>query len=175
MSSLLNRLEEGDYRSLGQVPDVVKEVYTDNSLLPLLVKGLTNDNPKIAFRSAIALDKIGREKPLLLNLEKSEILAVAETTDDKNVIWHLSLLLSYLKLTDDEIATALNLIVEWLNRKDLAVFARVNSMQAIATISMQKKEFIPEAISIIEEEMHKGKAAINARGRILLKELKKPA
>ncbi len=174
MTSLLNRLEEGDYKSLGQVPEVVQEVYTDNSLLPLLVEGLLHKNPKVAFRSAIALDKIGREKPILLSTSKKEILAAANVIDDKNVIWHLSLVMSYLPLTDDEIAEALNLITGWLTDKKPAIFAKVNCMQAIATICKPHEELVSEAIAIIEEEMLKGKAAINARGRMLLKELKKP-
>lgn len=173
MHPLLSRLEEGDFKSLGQVPDVVSEVLSDNSLLSILVEGVTNENPKIAYRSTVALDKIGRQSLNLLNQEKEKIIQIAIKTNDKNIMWHLSIVLSYLNLIDDEIGTVLNQIIAWLNNINLSIFGKVNCMQAIATISKSKKELIPEAIAIIENEMSKGKAAINARGRILLKELKR--
>ena len=93
------------------------------------------------------------------------------TTDQQEFRWHVSLMLSYLKLTKNELPIVIDTIIKWLYTEKKSQIIKVNCMQALANLAKKNFWFKSEVISIIEEQMLKGGAAVKARGRIFLKQL----
>ena len=66
MRNVLERLRGGDLRSTGVANDVALEAIEDPSLVPILFKGMTAEEPVVRMRCADALEKATREHPELL-------------------------------------------------------------------------------------------------------------
>ena len=164
-------LEGGDTRSIGKVPDVIRLVGDDPVKFSELLEGIYSPDEVVRLRSADAIEKISRRRPGLLQAKKKELIKYIGTYEHPEVFWQLSVALSYLELTKKELPGIISKLIEWLNGDKMNQFAKVNCMQALANIAEKNPWFKKEVAGIIEEQMEKGKAAIKARGRILLKKL----
>src|SRR3989344_3516702 len=102
MSSLLQRLVNGDMRTTGAAEEIVKEVGGNAILFNELFEGLTDTNPGVRMRSADALEKISQKQPGLLLPHKGALIKIAFESTQQEVQWHTAQMLGYLRLNEKE-------------------------------------------------------------------------
>ncbi|MCL6099658.1 MAG: hypothetical protein M1391_13905 [Bacteroidetes bacterium] len=88
------------------------------------------------------------------------------------VVWHIAMMLGYLKLTKKEVDKSFNQLYKWLNKSD-SIIVKVMCMQTLADLAAKNKSLIKVVRDEIEKQMINGAPAIKARGRHLLKQIEK--
>ena len=171
LGTILNSLKGGDRRSIGEVDKVIKKVGKNQKSFDDVFEGVFSDDEILRMRACDAIENISRENPHLLQSNKRKLMKNITTSDQQEFRWHVSLMLSYLKLTKNELPIVIDTIIKWLYTEKKSQIVKVNCMQALANLAKKNFWFKSEVISIIEEQMLKGGAAVKARGRILLKQL----
>jgi len=169
MHRILKKLAEGDRRSIGRSNEVVAEVLVNPRLFPHLVAGLSADDPVIRMRAADAMEKITAQRHELLRPFKKKLLAIATSTSQKELRWHLALMIPRIKLTPQERATALDILFDYLHDKSSIV--KTFAMQALADLSAADPKLKSQIRPLFEELTQIGTPAMRARGRTLLRNL----
>src|SRR5271163_3700466 len=102
MHRIVKKLAECDRRSIGRSNEVVAEVLVHPRLFPHLIAGLFADDAVIRMRAADAMEKTTARRHDLLRPFKKKLLAIATSTNQKELRWHLALVIPRLKLTPQE-------------------------------------------------------------------------
>jgi len=159
-------LEGGDLRTIGGVKFLVPLI-RDQKDFDLLFHYLYSKDRPIVMRAADSVEKITLRHPEYLASHKSSLLGLLQNAEDKELKWHLSLLVSRLPLNDSELAIVLAKLKEWASNPGESRIVRVNALQAICDIKDQdpglKKDFMTLIGKLQREEI----ASINARIRKL--------
>lgn len=74
MEQLLDKLQGGDRRSIGRVPEVVEEVLCNLSLFGELTAGIQHHDPVVRMRAADAAEKVSAAHPDYRSPYKAELL-----------------------------------------------------------------------------------------------------
>ena len=165
--SILNRLNGGDFRSIGDSGQVAADVLVAPSLFAELFAGLTHSNALIRMRAADAVEKVTAARPDLLQPFKSRLLKEVAATNQQEVRWHVALMIPRLALTRSERREAIEILKGYISDKSSIV--KTFSMQALADLSQQDESLKPEIISLLEELTRTGTPAMQSRGKKLLK------
>jgi hypothetical protein len=132
-------LKGGDLRSIGQGNEVVSLVHsqtTFDSLFPLLL----NPDRKVVMRAADAIEKITIQHPGYLQTHKHSILQLCDKAQDKELKWHLALLVPRLSLSEEELGKIWQTLSDWAIRKNESKIVRVNALQGLFDLLPQNKE-----------------------------------
>jgi len=122
------------------------------------------------MRAADAAEKISANQPEVLKPYKAELLGLLAETDQIELRWHLAQMIPRLLLTTSESGRAARTLQVYLG--DRSSIVRTFALQALADIARSDEEFRPRLREILEESVARGTAAMKARARKLLKELK---
>ncbi|HKW35766.1 MAG TPA: hypothetical protein VJN92_22365 [Candidatus Acidoferrum sp.] len=163
-------LKGGDRRSIGRANQVAKLVLHAPRRLSELIECLWSDDAIVRMRAADAAEKVSAIQPKLLQPHKSELLGLLTEGEQIEVRWHLAQMVPRLPLTHREkqrAAEALQLYLE-----DRSSIVRTFALQALADISRSDSELRPLVKEILEQSVTRGTAAMKARARKLMKELK---
>jgi hypothetical protein len=157
----------------GTVSQVNQLLHENPALFPVFFREmLYNPDSRIRLRVGNAVEKAARKKPELLLPFKDEMLEALTKTLNNEAIWHLSLLLGYLNLEDDDLALAVNKLFQWLDTVPHK-FVKVNCLQTLATLAMQHNWLKAEVTEFLEAALEHESPAMRARARILLQEFRK--
>ena len=150
------------YNLLEQNPD----------LFPILYQEMM-ESPKsqIRLRAGNAVEKAARKNPALLLPFKAELLEALTKPLNNEAIWQVALLLGYINPEGDELALAVNKLFHWLDTVPHK-FVKVNCLQTLAVLAQKHSWLRPEVTEMLETALEHESAAIRARARILLKQLK---
>lgn len=170
--NLLSKLKGGDLRSIGKADEVAKQIGSDQKLFDEIFQGIFDTDSIIRMRSSDVAEKVLRNHPLLLKKHKNKILTNLDKFKQQEVKWHIALMVSYLKLTTVESEKVFSGLSRWVT-DDKSKIVRVNSMQALADISMEKNNIKAKTIALIKEQIKTGTPSLMSRGRKLLKQLNK--
>ncbi|PIE42251.1 MAG: hypothetical protein CSA47_01295 [Gammaproteobacteria bacterium] len=144
MNKLKTYLQGGDLRSIAKANTLVALVKTQKDFDALFQCLFTKDR-LIVMRSADAIEKITRQKPLYLTTYHQDIIHLMNTAIDKELKWHLALIVSRLNLTVEERDTVWNTLANWAKNKTESKIVRVNSIQSLFDLADQdevlKKQF----------------------------------
>jgi HEAT repeat protein len=168
---LLRKLTGGDRRSLGRANEVVVEVLARPALFRALFQGLKSDDAVVRMRAADAIEKITLGRPDLLVPYKRKLLEIAAATEQKEVRWHMALMLPRLGLGASERAAAVDILYEYM--KDTGSIVKTLAMQGLWDFAGGDRKLMARVLPLIEEMTETGTPAMRARGRKLLKRLKK--
>lgn len=135
-TDLITLLSGGDLRSIGQSNAAVKQIHSQEDFDELF-KCLYSSDRLIAMRAADCIEKITFDKPIYLNSHKKQILDLAETAENKEVVWHLAQLLPRLNLTRRRLEFAWSLLSRWVSDETASRIVRVNSLQSLYDLSRQ--------------------------------------
>ena len=80
MSSLLDKLREGDMRTVGRVGEVVRDILQKPELLEELMEVLTYVDTRVKMRCADALEKIAEQNKPIVQPFKDQILEIARNS-----------------------------------------------------------------------------------------------
>ncbi|MCP4612500.1 MAG: hypothetical protein GY845_27695 [Planctomycetes bacterium] len=169
---LLSKLKGGDLRSIGKADEVARQIGNNPKLFDEIFQGIFATDPIIKMRAADAIEKVSQKYPQLLKKHKNKILNNLVNFEQQEVKWHIALMVSYLELTTIESEKVFVELSKWANN-DKSKIVRVNSMQALADISMVKNNIKTKTVALIKEQMGTGTPSLMSRGRKLLKQLKK--
>jgi len=163
MSRLVDRLSGGDLRSIGKVNAVIRHVQSQ-SQFDKLFNGLFHQDRLIVMRAADAVEKITLKEHRYLMPHKKSLLELLDTARDKELKWHLALLVSRLKLTKRELGKAWAILTGWALDAGESRIVRVNSVQGLFDLLKQsprlKSDLELTLVQLEKEEIPSLKARI---------------
>ena len=167
--AILKKLAGGDRRSIGRSNAVVAEVLARPALFQVLVKGLTSEDPVVRMRAADALEKITAQRPELLRPHMRTLLEISGRTRQKEVRWHMALLLPRMNLSAKHRAVAVDILFDYL--RDESSIVKTCAMQGLAGLAAQDPALKAKILPLLKELTDIGTPAMRARGRKLLARL----
>nr|VFK25690.1 MAG: hypothetical protein BECKMB1821G_GA0114241_101531 [Candidatus Kentron sp. MB]VFK29676.1 MAG: hypothetical protein BECKMB1821I_GA0114274_101130 [Candidatus Kentron sp. MB]VFK74867.1 MAG: hypothetical protein BECKMB1821H_GA0114242_101130 [Candidatus Kentron sp. MB] len=166
--ALVNRLHGGDLRSIGAAGEIVAEIGNKQDLFDEVFSGIYSDIPVVRMRSADVIEKVARKHPHLLRKHKEAILSRWDEYQQKEVKWHIALLVSYLELNSRDRQFVVARLTNWLMDKQESRIVRVNAMEGLAGIASQAPTLREQVKKLLEAQVRCGTPAMRARGRKLL-------
>jgi len=162
MNKFEKLLSGGDLRSLGKSNSVVSTVKSQDDFDDLM-KYLDHSDRIIVMRTADAVEKITIHYPQYLFKHKKKILQLCKTAINKELKWHLALLLPRLNLTPKEVKSAWDLLSGWTTDKTNSRIVRVNSIQALYEFSIRDIK-LKEKLNLLLTQVYKEHIpSLNAR------------
>jgi hypothetical protein len=162
-------LSGGDRRSIGRVSEVLKLVQDRPKKVSTVVSCLFDLDPSVTMRAADLLEKLSRQRAELLQPLKAKLLNLAAETTQKELRWHLALILPRLQLTRAECESTAKLLETYLD--DRSAIVKTFALQGLADLTSQLPALLPWVIETIRLQAKTGTAAMRARGRHLLRTL----
>jgi hypothetical protein len=163
-------LKGGDRRSIGRSNEVKELVLRQPERFAELLKCLWDEDPVVRMRAADTAEKISVTSPQLLESQKHELLGLLDEAEQIELRWHLALMVARLSLSGPEryrAATALRRYLE-----DRSSIVKTFALQGLADLARQDASLRDPVRRTLEESLRSGTAAMKARARKLLKELK---
>jgi hypothetical protein len=167
--TIRDSLAGGDRRSNRQASQVLARVLLDSELLPELVECLWDVDACVRMRAADALEKLSREHAGQLQTFKKLLLNLGAEATQKELRWHLALMLPRLRLTAVECARAADILQSYLS--DGSSIVKTFAMQGLADLARQHPPLQLEVLELLQVLTKTGTPAMRARGRILLRSL----
>jgi hypothetical protein len=163
-------LKGGDRRSIGKSNQIAKLVLSEPARFAELFKCLWDKDPIVRMRAADAAEKVTVTHPEFLQPHKQELLGLLAEAEQIELRWHLALMAPRLELTALERQRAAKTLWRYLD--DHSSIVKTFALQALADLAKRDASLAEIAKSTLEESLQTGTAAIKARARKLLKEIK---
>jgi len=170
--TIYDLLTGNDLRSIGKSNEVVSLITSDPELFDEVFNGIFHEDKVIRARCADAAEKVAKKFPEYIQNKKEIILKNLDKFNQKEVIWHIAMMLGYLKLSKKEIDKSFNRLFKWLNEAD-SIIVKVACMQTLADFALKNKTLVKSVRNEVEKQMINGAPAIKARGRHLLADFDK--
>ncbi len=171
MNSLIEKLGGKDRRSIGNANQIVIQVLKTPSLIKKLIEILKINDPILRMRTADVIEKISRSHPDYLNPYKKILLNEGMPIQQQEVRWHMAQILPRLSLKKNERKKAVKQLFQYL--EDESKIVKTFAMQGLADFAFEDNELKKKVIFVIEDLIKIGSAAMRARGKKLLIQLKK--
>ena len=166
MEELFRLLKGGDLRSIGRSNEVVRQIKNQNDF-DNLFQYLFHEDRIVAMRAADVIEKVTLANGRYLNKHKIKFIELCKNNPNKEVRWHLALLVPRLILSNNELAEIWELLSLWALDKKESRIVRVNSIQGLFNILQKNKQFL-EDFNLITANLGKENIpSINARLRKL--------
>lgn len=166
---LLASLRGGDRRSIGRANAVVRAVLRDESLVPVLVQGLTHSEGLVRMRAADALEKVSAARPDWVRPHRRGLLTLARSATEQEVRWHLVQILPRLSLTTRESTALARIADDYLD--DASAIVRVSALQALCDLGDATPAVRVLARRRVRQALTSPSAAVRARARHLVARL----
>jgi hypothetical protein len=163
-------LQGGDRRSIGKANQIAILVLSEPKRFAELIQCLWDEDPIVRMRAADAAEKITVTRPKLLNPHKQELLGLLAEAEQIELRWHLALMVPRLSLTSPERQRAAASLQRYL--EDSSSVVKTFALQGLADLARRDTSLRELAKQAVEESLRTGTAAMKARARKLLKELK---
>lgn len=163
-------LKGKDRRSIGRSNEVVALVLREPRQFRELMKCVWSDDQVLRMRAADAAEKVSAKKPRLLDPFKAELLGLLPEVEQKELRWHLALMIPRLKLTRTERLRASEEFKRYL--EDSSSIVKTFALQALAEIAEDEPSLRSQVREIVEQAVRAGTPAMKARARKLLKGFK---
>jgi len=161
-------LKGGDLRSIGQSDKVIPLIRNSKDF-DKLFELLFHVDRLIIMRAADAVEKITQEYPYYLNFHKKAILKLLETAHNKELKWHLAQIISRLKLNQNQIGKAWQILTFWALDPKESRIVRTNAIHGLFNLLDQYPQLEADYQLTIAQIEKENIPSINAR----LKHLKK--
>jgi hypothetical protein len=92
------------------------------------------------MRSVDAIEKITIENSGYLSKHKKRVLLLCTTAKDKELKWHLALIVTRIKLSEKEFGKVWQTLTNWATDKNESKIVRVNSIQGLDNLLPQNQE-----------------------------------
>jgi hypothetical protein len=169
MHPLLEKLKDGDRRSIGRSEEVVRMVLARPGLFAALMNGLRSKDPLIRMRCADAAEKVTACKPEWLAPFKTLLIDEIAAIDQQEVRWHTAILFTRLKLSGAERKKVASILKSWLD--DRSRIVQTFSLQALANLSKEDPRLRAEVKRLAAKRIKTAPPSVRSRAKKLLKEL----
>jgi hypothetical protein len=161
-------LSGGDLRSTGESNSVVLAVHDQNDF-DKLFKCLFHKDRIVVMRAADATEKITVKHSPYLSKHKNALIELCHSAKNKELKWHLALLIPRLNLSHKEIGAARQILTDWASDKNESRIVRINSIQALYEICTKENRSIKSFENLLARIERENIPSINARIRNLNK------
>jgi len=168
-ASIRNMLTGGDRRSIGRADEVASLILRQPKLAARLVECLWDEDPCVAMRAADALEKATRGRPAILTPYKAPLLGLLAEATQKELRWHLAVILPRLQLKAQECARVAAILESWL--QDSSSIVKTCALQGLADLTRRNASLQPHVLDLLRTLTRTGTPAMRARGRMLLKRM----
>jgi hypothetical protein len=162
-------LAGGDSRSIGKANAAASMVIADPERIPALVECLVDPDPLVRMRAADAIEKFSRQYCGLLQPFKTLFIELLAETRQKEVRWHLALIVPRLRLNAPESQLIAETLQGFLS--DSSSIVKTCAMQGLTELIAQRPSLRPSIVNLVRQLTKTGTPAMRARGRILLSTL----
>lgn len=162
MTDFKKILSGGDLRSIGKSNTVILKINNQNDFDELF-KYLFYADRLIVMRAADAIEKITVNNPQYLTKHKNEFIELCKTAKDKELKWHLALLIPRLNLKNMEFDNGWKTLTMWAKDKDNSRIVRVNSIQGLYEMAKRQSKTEKDFWIILSEIEKENIPSINAR------------
>jgi hypothetical protein len=160
----------GDRRSIGRSNEVKRLVLKDPERFGELIECLWNEDAIVRMRAADAAEKVSAVRPELLKPHKRELLGLLVEVEQIELRWHLAVMVPRMALDAQERACAAETLKRYL--EDRSSIVKTFALQGLADLARQDGRLRGTVRDALEVSLRTGTAAMKARARKLLKELK---
>lgn len=168
MTRFAKLLSGGDLRSIGKSNAVIDKIRSQKDFDDLF-EYLFHADRIIVMRAADAIEKITVNNPKYLSRHKKKVLGLSNVAKDKELKWHLALLMCRLELDENEFAQVWHILTAWARDKNNSRIVRVNSIQGLFDLKSQRNELEKDLALTLAELEKENVPSLNAR----MKRLKK--
>ncbi|MHB8301393.1 MAG: hypothetical protein ACYDC6_00955 [Acidobacteriaceae bacterium] len=162
-------LAGGDRRSIGRANEVAERVLRQPEEFARLIECLWDRDPLISMRAADAAEKASRAHPEMLQPYKGELLGLLGETIQKELRWHLAVMVPRLLLDVGERHRAIESLKSYM--EDRSSIVKTLAMQGLAEMASRDVAVRSEVTDLIRFHTRTGTPAMRARGRKLLARL----
>jgi hypothetical protein len=162
MERIITYLAGGDLRSIGQSKKIISLIKNQNDF-DKLIQYLFYDKRLIVMRTADTVEKITLDHPEYLLKYKKKIIELCNVAKDKELKWHLALLIPRLDLGNDELKKVWNVLTNWAKDKSNSRIVRVNSIQGLFEMMNKKNEYQKDFNQTLSELEKEDIPSINTR------------
>ncbi|MFV1949170.1 MAG: hypothetical protein ACC633_04450 [Anaerolineales bacterium] len=166
MNEIINKLKEGDLRTIGNVPEVVDMVLANPELFKTVLQGMLHPDPGVRMRSSDAVEKISRSNPEYLQPHKAFLLNDVTGQTQQEVRWHLAQIIPRLELTDLQRTQTAKALFAFLD--DPSKIVQTNALQALVELAWDDDELFSEVKKAVEDLAETGSPAVKNRADKLL-------
>jgi hypothetical protein len=125
-----------DRRSLGRSKEVI-DLVEDQQSFDELFGLLLHHERLLVIRAADAIEKITLLRKEFLEPHKLQLLSLLKSALDKELKWHIALLVPRIKLNDDELKNVWGVLMYWVQNPNESKIVRVNSLQGLFELSKE--------------------------------------
>ncbi|MEP7264573.1 MAG: hypothetical protein ABI772_08745 [Bacteroidota bacterium] len=172
MNNLEILLSGGSLRSLGKSNSIISKIRNQNDFTELF-KFLFHDNRIVAMRAADVIEKVTITNPEYLSKHKKEIIALCKSVTEKEVKWHLALLLPRLPINNKELLNFWETLTMWATDKNNSRIVRVHSIQSLFELLKQRTELKKDFDLTLMKLERENIPSLNARIKKVRKEISK--
>lgn len=155
-------LSGGDLRSIGNSNAVIPAIQNQDDFDELF-KYLFHKDRRVVMRAADAIEKITTTYPQYLLKHKKEIFELSSVAKNKELKWHLALLLPRLHLESKEFINSRDILTNWALDKTNSRIVRVNSIQGLFEMMKQQSGLEKKFSSMLLEIEKENIPSVNAR------------
>lgn len=163
-------LSGGDLRSIGKSNIVVSAIRSQQDF-DRLFECLYYNERLVVMRAADAIEKITIQSPDYLKKYKEAIIKLCRTAENKELQWHLALLIPRLSLDKKELSNVWNILIKWTKDKNNSRIVRVNALQALFELNQMDNTYNTDFYFILEKLGKENISSIQARIRLLKNEM----
>jgi hypothetical protein len=166
MSKLLDDLAGGDLRSIGNVNALVKKVRSQKQF-DRLFEGLLSHDRLVVMRAADAVEKLSLRRQRFLEPHTRALLNLLQRAQEKELKWHLALLVSRVPLTQSELGIVWSILSRWALDTNESRIVRVNAVQGLFNLLPRSPRLSVDFELTIGELEKQEVPSLKARIRIL--------
>jgi hypothetical protein len=153
----------------GRAFDAAVMVLEEPRLARQLIECLWDEDEGVAGRAADALETVVGEHPQVTQPWKEELLGLLVESQAIKLRWHLTLIVTKLKLTRPECRRLADVFTGWLD--DRSSIVKTCAMQGLAELTLQDLSMKDEVLDLLRELTRSGTPAMRARGRHLVSQM----
>ena len=162
-------LAGGDLRSIGKSQAAIANVRNQNDFDGLF-EYLFHGERLIVMRAADAIEKITRRHPQYLFKHKKKIMTLCRNARDKELKWHLALMVVRLPLTGKDFLVVWDTLTAWATDKTNPRIVRVNAIQGLFEMTLRQRALEKDLSLTLLELEPENIPSINARIRKIRKQ-----
>ena len=170
MPSYDNLLSGGDLRSIGNSDRIAANIQSQDDF-DILFPYLFQPDRLVVMRAADAIEKITVHHPEYLQKHKEHILELCRQAANKELQWHLALLLPRLDAEGQTLEHIWGILEQWARDKTNSRIVRVNSLQGMFEMAKRKREWTLDFISLLTELEQENIPSLSARIKKIRKQI----
>jgi len=172
--SIADLFSGGDPRALGRVPVVIDIVLCDPARLGELFECLSSDDLIVRMRASDALEKVARERPMLLEPFVEPLLSEVAAIQQPSVQWHLAQIVAEVRLDADQRQRAVEILKRNLERSEDWIVLSL-TMDSLTHFALEDSDLRLWLIPELRRHLDDRRKSVSKRALKLLNQLGAPA